>query len=122
LLEYMKSVLGTRVRDVRISTRLDESPCVLVPDRNDPGEAWRGLMKAMRRDAVEMPGILEINPEHPLVSYMHGLYETARSDGRLERCVRLVHQMGAVLAGSAPTDPSSFAADISAAILADGEA
>lgn len=122
LLEYMKSVLGSRVRDVRVSTRLNESPCVLVPDRNDPGEAWRGFMKAMRRDSVELPGILEINPDHPLVSYMHGLYETSRSDGRLERCVRLVHQMGAVLAGSVPTDPSSFATDISGAILAGGEA
>ncbi len=117
LLEYMRGILGAKVRDVRISTRLAESPCIVVPDRNDPGGAYRSFMKAMRHEVADLPGVLEINPDHRITGYMRNLFETARSDGRLSRCVRLVHQMGLVLAGSAPTEPSAFTADIMEAVL-----
>ncbi|HRY61881.1 MAG TPA: hypothetical protein P5266_06735, partial [Candidatus Fermentibacter sp.] len=117
LLEFMKDSLGGIVGDVRVSTRLDRSPCVVVPGRDDPGDAFRGMMKAMRREIDEVPGILEINPDHGLTRYMMELFETSRSDGRLARCVRLVHQTGLILAGSPPADPASFAEDVSAAVL-----
>lgn len=117
LLEFMKDVLGGAVGDVRVSTRLDRSPCVVVPGMNDPGGAFRGMMKAMRREIAEVPGILEINPDHGLTGYMMELFETSRSDGRLARCVRLVHQTGLILAGASPSDPAAFAGDVCAAIL-----
>lgn len=117
LLEFMKDVLGGSVGDVRVSTRLDRSPCVVVPGRDDPGDAYRGMMRAMRRETADMPGILEINPEHGLTRYMMELFETSRSDGRLARCVRLVHQTGRILAGSAPSDPAAFAEDLSSLVL-----
>jgi HSP90 family molecular chaperone len=64
-----------------------------------------------------MPGVLEVNPDHPLLGHMQKLFETSRSDGRLERCVRLVHQMGQVFAGVAPSEPAAFAADIAGLLM-----
>jgi len=69
LIEKIKKALGERVKDVRISVRLSDSPSCIVVDESDPSYQMQAMMKAMGR-GMEMPEvkpILEINPQHPIL-------------------------------------------------------
>ncbi len=112
LLEFMKDTLGASVREVRVSARLTDSPAMMLAARDDPGESVRSFMKAMRQSVDEVPGVLEINPDHPIVGLMERLFEENRSDGRLEGLTRVVHGLGLLLSGDPPGDPARFCADL----------
>jgi molecular chaperone HtpG len=72
LVEGITEALGDRVKEVRISTRLTDSPSCLVADENDIGANMERLMKSMGQDIPGTAPIMEINPEHDLISYMDG--------------------------------------------------
>jgi len=66
--EKIKRALGERVKDVRVSVRLSDSPSCIVTDENDPGYKMAALLKAMgHKDIPEIKPILEINPNHEIV-------------------------------------------------------
>jgi molecular chaperone HtpG len=68
LTDKLKKALGDIVKDVRISSRLADSPSCVVTDKDDPSLQMREMMRAMgQKDLPEVQPILEINPEHPLV-------------------------------------------------------
>jgi len=108
LLEYMRDRLKGRAVDVRFSPRLRDTPCIIVVDRNDPGEMMRRMMRVMNQDLPEARRILEINPAHPVVSVLQDLYDHDRSGGRLERYVGILFDLGQVMAGGRPDDPTAF--------------
>lgn len=112
LTEYMERILGGTVSAVRVSLRLRGSPCVVVTSRSDPGMLVRSFLKASGKDPGEVPGVLEINPDHPMILEMHRLYGSDRSGARLESLTRLARDLGLVLAGSPPADPAAFAAEV----------
>ncbi len=67
LISKMKEVLGERIKDVRITYRLTESPACLVADTYDmSGNLERLLKSAGQKIPITKP-ILEINPHHPMV-------------------------------------------------------
>ena len=68
LAERIKSSLGERVKDVRISNRLTDSPCCLVSDEGEISGHLERLLKQAGQAAPDRKPILEINPTHPLVS------------------------------------------------------
>ena len=72
LVEGITEALGGRVKEVRISTRLTDSPSCLVADENDIGANMERLMKSMGQDIPGTAPIMEINPDHDLISYMDG--------------------------------------------------
>jgi len=108
LLEYMKDVLKQKVADVRFSGRLQGSPCVLVSDPNDPGDAIRGMMKAMHQEIPEMKKILELNPDAPVIAILDDLYSNDRSSDKLRDYIMILFDLSAVLSGERPDDPASF--------------
>jgi molecular chaperone HtpG len=108
LLEYIKDQLGERVEDVRFSPRLRENPCILVSDRNDPGDMLRQMMKSMNQELPEAKKILELNPVHPVIETLQGLYENERSGDRLKDYVQVLFDLGTVMAGSRPDNPVEF--------------
>jgi molecular chaperone HtpG len=108
----MERILGGTVSAVRVSLRLRGSPCVMVTSRDDPGMLVRSFLKASGKDPGEVPGVLEINPGHPMILEMHRLFGSDRSGGRLETLTRLARDLGLVLAGSPPADPVAFAAEV----------
>lgn len=73
LVERLKSDLGERVSEVRVTHRLTDSPACVVLDENDMGAQMRKLMEAAGQPVPESKPILEINPEHPLVNRLDGL-------------------------------------------------
>jgi len=74
LLERIKTVLGDRVKDVKSSVRLDDSPSCMVVDESDPTMKMAQMMKALgQADLPEVKPILEVNPDHPIVVRMRDL-------------------------------------------------
>ena len=63
----VKESLGERIKDVRLTNRLTDSPACLVADENDPGANLERIMKAMGQDMPSSKPILELNPEHAIV-------------------------------------------------------
>ena len=69
VVEKVKKALGDRVKDVRLSVRLADSPSCIVLDEADPSMKMQALMKAMgQADLPEIHPILEINPDHEIVT------------------------------------------------------
>ena len=67
LIARLKETLGDRVKDVRLSHRLTESPSCLVADEHDLGGNLARILKATGQKVPAGKPILELNPGHPLV-------------------------------------------------------
>ncbi|MBM3391206.1 MAG: molecular chaperone HtpG [Betaproteobacteria bacterium] len=67
LAEKMQSSLGERVKEVRVTHRLTDSPACLVADEHDLGGNLARLLKAAGQKVPASQPILEINPDHPVV-------------------------------------------------------
>jgi molecular chaperone HtpG len=65
--ERVKKSLGERVKDVRITRRLTESPACLVADEHELSGNLARMLKAAGQPAPTTKPILEINPKHPVV-------------------------------------------------------
>ena len=110
LINLAKVVLGDRVRDVRASKRLTESPSCLV-------DAAGGLSRNMERILrMAQPGtklgasprILELNPDHPFVKAASALSEKNKDDLRLPEWIEILHDLAALAEGAVP-DPAGAA-------------
>ena len=62
-----QEILDNQVKEVKVSSRLSESPSCLVADENELGGNMERIMKSLGQDVPETKPILEINPKHPLV-------------------------------------------------------
>ena len=62
-----QKILENQVKEVKVSSRLSESPSCLVADENEMGGNMERIMKSLGQDIPDTKPILEINPNHPLV-------------------------------------------------------
>ncbi len=68
VVEKIQKALGERVKDVRLSKRLSDSPSCIVVDENDPSLQMERMMKAMgQANFAEVKPILEVNADHVLI-------------------------------------------------------
>jgi molecular chaperone HtpG len=111
LIARMKEVLGERVREVRISERLTDSPvCLVVGEGN---HAYLERMLRERGHAVtKSQRILEINPKHPLVESMRTFAEQDASSERLVTFIETLYDQALVTEGSPIEDPARFAKNL----------
>jgi molecular chaperone HtpG len=78
LVERLKQTLGDKVKEVRVSHRLTESPSCLVADEHDLGGNLARILKAAGQKVPAGTPILEINPRHPLVERLKSEQEAKR--------------------------------------------
>ncbi len=71
LIDIFKEALKDRVKDVRMTTKLVESPSCVVPDSSDPLVSMRHLFKSMGEKEPDIPLILELNAKHPLIKKLN---------------------------------------------------
>jgi molecular chaperone HtpG len=105
LIERIKKILGDRVKDVKASTRLSDSPSCVTSDSSDPSAQMLNLMKAMGQMSMpDVKPILEINPNHAIIRKM-----ITMSDGELfnDSCLVLLEQ-ALLVEGVALTNPADF--------------
>lgn len=67
LVERLKAALGDKVKDVRVTVRLVDSPACVVVDANELSPHLLRMLQAAGQEAPEVKPILEINPEHALI-------------------------------------------------------
>ena len=103
LMEAIKKQLETDIAEVRLSTRLADSPCCLVATANGMSPAMERMLRAMNKDAPKEKRILELNGSHPLVAKIKGLEGDALKDA-----VELLYDQALVAEGSPVPDPARF--------------
>jgi len=105
LLDKIKAALGDRVKDVRASIRLADSPSCIVSDESDPSFQMQQMMRAMGQKDVPAPiPTLEINPDHEIVKKL-----LADPDGPLtEDASWLLFDQALLLEGVPLKDPNTF--------------
>ncbi|MDY0011034.1 MAG: hypothetical protein RBR96_04795, partial [Candidatus Izemoplasmatales bacterium] len=107
LLEKLKEVLNDRVSDVKLSTRLTDSPVCLV--------SGDGLSFEMEKVMNQLPGeknlkaekILEINPKHELFQAIDNLYQT--NDESIADYAEILYNQALLIEGLEIKDPVGFA-------------
>jgi molecular chaperone HtpG len=106
LLERIRKVLEDRVKDVRVSFRLSDSPACIVADGADPTIQMQHLMKLLGQDSGEaFKPILEINPDHPIIENMGRMQE-----GELfEDIAWILLEQALLIEGAPPKNASVFA-------------
>ena len=68
VIKKIKKILGEKVKDVKVSNRLSDSPSCIVADENDPTAQMQELLRSMgQSDIPDIKPILEINPDHEIV-------------------------------------------------------
>jgi molecular chaperone HtpG len=102
LLRALKSALGDRVKDVRVSSRLTDSPSCLVADAHDLGGNLARILKAAGQKAPQAKPILEINPEHAIVRRL------APGDTQLDAWAGLLFDQALLAEGGQLDDPAGF--------------
>ena len=107
LLDKLKATLGDRVKDVRASVRLADSPSCIVSDEDEPSLQMQQMLKAMgQKDFPAPKPTLEINPDHEIVKKL-----LARPDGaETDDAAWLLFDQALLLEGVPLADPSAFVA------------
>ena len=79
VIEKLKKALGDRVKDVKLSRRLHDSPSCIVADENDPSMQMAQMLKAMGQNTMpDIKPILEVNGDHPIVANLKNVDDEER--------------------------------------------
>jgi molecular chaperone HtpG len=104
LLKRVKDALGERVLEVRVSTRLTESPSCLVLGEHELRTTMRRLLAAAGQKAPDTKPILELNVEHPIVKYLDGEKDSAR----FAQLAELLYDQASLAEGGQLSNPAEY--------------
>jgi len=111
LLGRIKASLGERVKDVRVTHRLTESPACLVADEHDMSGNLARLLKAAGQPGPAVKPILEINPKHPVVLRLQN------EDQKFDDWSAVLLDQALLAEGGQLDDPATFVKRINALML-----
>ena len=111
LTERIKKSLGTRVKEVRVTMRLTESPACLVADESDIGGNLARILKAAGQKVPESAPILEINPSHPIVLRLK------HEENRFDDWAALLFEQALLAEGGELEDPAGFVKRLNSLLL-----
>ena len=116
LIAAFKVALGEKVKDVRPSERLTDSPVCLIADEGDLDMNLERLLKQHKQlDGRELsPRILEINPDHALIGKLAKLAEDKNAkDPSLDEAALLLLDQARILEGEPVIDAPAFSKRLS---------
>ena len=108
LIAQMKVVLGEQVKDIRLSSKLTDSPVCLVADDGDMDIAMEQLMAQRDTNYKGAPRILEINGDHSLIKNMKSLLSKKENNDLVSDAGTLLFEQARLLEGKMPADPAQF--------------
>jgi len=111
LAEKIKASLGDRVKEVRVTNRLTDSPACLVVDVNDINANLARLLKASGQKAPVSQPILEINPRHPVVLRLDA------EEDKFDDLASVLFDQALLAEGGQLDDPASFVKRINQLML-----
>ena len=103
LIEAVKKTLADAVADVRVSTRLADSPCCLVAREYALPPSMVRMMRAMKQEVPDEKRILELNASHPLVKKIAAMAGEEQADA-----ARMIYDAALIAEGSPVADGSRF--------------
>ena len=113
VLKKMKKVLGDKVKDVKVSSRLSDSPSCIVADENDPTAQMQEIMKSMGQTGMPaIKPILEINPNHEIVEKLKSMTRQKSFDD----IALLLYEQALIQEGVTLEDPAGFVNRLNKAI------
>jgi len=113
VVEHAKKVLGDRIKDVRMSQRLTDSPSCLVLNDNEMSAQMQQIMEAAGQYAPKAQPVLELNPEHDLVKKMNDITD----DNLFEDWTNLLFEQAQIAAGNPLEDAAGFVKRVNKLLL-----
>jgi molecular chaperone HtpG len=104
VIEHAAKVLGDKVKEVRLSQRLTDSPSCLVLEENDMSAQMQQIMEAAGQYAPKSAPILELNPDHSLVKKLNDITD----DDQFEDYAHLLFEQAQLAAGAPLEDAAGF--------------
>ncbi len=109
--DFMKDFqdrMGDILKEVRVTTRLKESPAVLVSGEEDLGANMERILKMARQNVTASKRILEINPEHPIIQNLRKLHAADAASPKLKEWYSLLVDQALLAEGSEIKDPAGY--------------
>lgn len=113
LVERVKTALDDKVKDVRLTHRLTDSPACLVADNYDMSMNLERMLKAAGQEVGGSKPILELNPEHPMVSKLND----ESDDTQFNDWTAVLFDQALLAEGGQLEDPASYVKRINALLL-----
>lgn len=104
LTQRVKQALDERVKEVRVTRRLTDSPACLVADSHELGRHLEQILQATGQQVERAKPVLEINPRHPLVEKL----KSEQNDERFGDWAGLIFDQALLSEGGQPEDPAGF--------------
>lgn len=112
LVERLQTALGDKVKEVRITARLVDSPACVVVDANELSPHLLRMLQAAGQEAPEVKPILEINPDHELIARVQ-----QADDASFEEWSLLLLEQAMLAEGASLQDPASFVKRVNRLLL-----
>jgi molecular chaperone HtpG len=113
LLTWLTETLGEHVKEVRLSTRLTDSPACLITDAFGVTPTLARIYRATGQDVPVGKRTLELNPSHPLITGLQQAYKDRGDDdtrlAEITETAELLYGSALLAEGNAPEDPARFA-------------
>jgi molecular chaperone HtpG len=111
-LEKLKSTLKERAKDVRVTSRLVDSPACVVVDEGDMSAHLARMLKQAGQTAPKSQPILEVNPAHALVKRLEG------DEGRFDDLANILFDQAMLAEGGQLEDPAAYVARVNRLLAA----
>ena len=109
LLTWLNETLGDHVKEVRLSTRLTDSPACLITDPFGITPSLARIYRATGQDVPVGKRTLELNPNHPLITGLQQAHKDRGDDPTNGETAELLYGAALLAEGNSPEDPARFA-------------
>ena len=113
LIDRIGAALGERVKEVRVSTRLTDSPACLVTEANAMSANLERLLKSAGQKVPGSKPILEINATHPMIERLR----KPDAEGRIDDWSHILFDQALLAEGGSLEDPAGFVKRLNALLL-----
>ena len=110
LLERLKAALKDKATDVRITTRLVDSPACLVVQDDDMSTQLARMLKQAGQAAPQSKPVLEVNPEHALIKKLE-------ASEHFDDLAHIVFDQALLAEGGLPDDPAAYVRRVNALLV-----
>ncbi|WP_115707348.1 molecular chaperone HtpG [Legionella sainthelensi] len=104
ILNHIKKILESKVKDVVVTNRLTDSPACIVADEQDMGLEMQRILQAAGQQVPTTKPVFEINPEHVLIKRLHDIQD----DNLFELWVTMLFEQAVLAEGGQLDNPADF--------------
>ncbi|WP_188004081.1 molecular chaperone HtpG [Psychrobacter sp. ANT_H59] len=105
VVDKLKTALGERAKDVKVSTRLVDSPACLVVGEGELSPQMIQMLKQMGQDVPESKPTLEVNPDHPLIKKLKSSEQSAED---FDKLAQVIFDQALLADGGQLDDPAAY--------------